>query len=192
MHIPKHFEISDEQKIAAFIEANSFGQLISMHEGSIVSTHMPFLFDKERGVLSGHLARSNPQWQQIQNQRVLVTLQGDHAYVSPSWYESAGVPTWNYQAVHIQGIAESFTDTERLKQMLDTLTEKNESRYPVPWKPDYAASMLHGIVGVEIAIASIQCKFKLSQNRSQQDQENVKAEILSAGHNAMADAMGKA
>ena len=150
---------------------------------------MPFLFDKVRGVLIGHLARSNPQWQQIQNQRVLVTLQGDHAYVSPSWYESAGVPTWNYQAVHIEGIAESFADTERLKRVVDTLTEKNESRYPVPWKPDYAASMLRGIVGVEIDIASVQCKFKLSQNRSPLDQENVKAEIRSAGHNAMADAM---
>jgi len=118
-----------------------------------------------------------------------VTLQGDHAYVSPSWYESAGVPTWNYQAVHIEGIAESFSDTERLKEVVDALTEKHESTYPIPWKPDYAASMLRGIVGVEIAIASVQCKFKLSQNRSPLDQANVKAEIRSAGHNAMADAM---
>lgn len=191
MYIPKHFEIDDEDEINRFIEANSFGQLISKHDTSIVSTHMPFLFNAENGVLTGHLARANPQWQQIEKQKVLVTLQGDHAYVSPSWYESTGVPTWNYQAVHIEGIAESFSDTERLKEVVDALTEKHESNYPIPWKPDYAASMLRGIVGIEIAITSAQCKFKLSQNRSQQDRAHVKERLSDAGHTVLADAMNK-
>jgi transcriptional regulator len=142
-----------------------------MHDAAIVSTHMPFLFDAESRVVVGHLAKANPQWLQIQ--KVLVTLQGEHAYVSPSRYESAGVPTWNYQAVHIEGIAESFTDPEKLKHVVDTLTKQNESGFPAPWEPDYAASMLRGIVGIEIAITSIRCKFKLSQNRSAQDQSSV-------------------
>jgi len=60
MYIPEHFEIDDENEINGFIEANSFGQLISMHDASIVSTHMPFLFDAQNGVLIGHLARANP------------------------------------------------------------------------------------------------------------------------------------
>lgn len=191
MYIPKHFEITDEKLIDEFIEANGFGQLISIHEGSMVSTHMPFLFDARRRVLIGHLARANPQWQQIQSQKVLVTLQGEHAYVSPSWYESAGVPTWNYQAVHIEGMAESFTEPERLKPLVDSLTEQYESSCPTPWKPDYAASMLRGIVGIEIAITSLQCKFKLSQNRSRQDQDAVKERFSDSGHEGLAEAMGK-
>lgn len=191
MYIPKHFEIVDETEIARFIEANSFGQLISMHDAAIVSTHMPFLFESESRVLVGHLAKANPQWRQIQEQKVLVTLQGDHAYVSPSWYESAGVPTWNYQAVHIEGIAQSFTDPEKLKHVVDTLTEQNESSYPIPWEPDYAASMLRGIIGIEISITSIQCKFKVSQNRSLQDQSNVQEQLSHSGHQALADAMNK-
>jgi transcriptional regulator len=83
MYIPKHFEIIDETEIGKFIEANSFGQLISLHDTAIVSTHMPFLFDAGGRVLVGHLAKANPQWQQIQKQKVLVTLQGEHTYVSP-------------------------------------------------------------------------------------------------------------
>ena len=110
MYIPKHFEITDKTEVSKFIKANSFGQLISVIDTAIVSTHVPFLFDAESRVLMCHIAKANPQWQQIQKQKVLVTLQGEHAYVSPNWYESAGVPTWNYQAVHIEGIAESFTD----------------------------------------------------------------------------------
>jgi transcriptional regulator len=191
MYIPKHFEIINEAEISKFIEANSFGQLISLHDSAIISTHMPFLFDAGNRVLIGHLAKANPQWQQIQKQKVLVTLQGDHSYVSPSWYESAGVPTWNYQAVHIEGIAESFTDPGKLKHVVDTLTEQNESGYQNPWKPDYAASMLRGIIGIEITITSIQCKFKLSQNRSAQDQSNVQEQLTHGRHEALADAMNK-
>jgi len=191
MFIPKHFEITDEAEVNRFIEANSFGQLISIHDSAIISTHMPFLFDAGSRLLVGHLARANPQWQQIQKQKVLVTLQGDHSYVSPSWYESAGVPTWNYQAVHIEGTAESFTDPDKLKSVVDTLTAQNESAYPIPWEPDYAASMLRGIVGIEIAITSIQCKFKLSQNRSARDQSNVQEQLAIGGHKSLADAMNK-
>ena len=191
MYIPKHFEIIDETEISKFIKANSFGQLISLHNDAIVSTHVPFLFNAGSRVLLSHLARANPQWQQIQKQKVLVTLQGSHSYVSPSWYESAGVPTWNYQAVHIEGIAESFTDPDKLKIVVDTLTEQNEADYPIPWKPNYAASMLRGIIGIEISITSIQCKFKLSQNRSKQDQSNVQEQHAHSGHSALADAMNK-
>ena len=191
MYIPKHFEISDETEISKFIEANSFGQLISLIDTEIVSTHIPFLFDAESRVLLAHMAKANPQWQQIQEQKVLVTLQGEHAYISPCWYESAGVPTWNYQAVHIRGIAESFTDPKKLKRVVDKLTEQNESGYPDPWQSDYAASMLRGVIGIEISITSIQCKFKLSQNRSVQDQSNVKVQLANRGHEALANEMNK-
>jgi transcriptional regulator len=191
MYIPKHFEITDETEISKFIEANSFGQLISLIDTEIVSTHIPFLFDAESRVLLAHMAKANPQWQQIQEQKVLVTLQGEHAYISPCWYESAGVPTWNYQAVHIRGIAESFTDPKKLKRMVDKLTEQNESGYPDPWQSDYSALMLRGIIGIEISITSIQCKFKLSQNRSVQDQSNVQEQLTDRGHEALANGMNK-
>lgn len=87
--------------------------------------------------------------------------------------------------MHREGIAESFTDPEKLKHVLESLTEQNESGYPNPWEPDYGASMLRGIIGIEIAITSIQCKFKLSQNRSLQEQ------LAYGGHEALADEMNK-
>ncbi|GJM11755.1 MAG: transcriptional regulator [Pseudohongiella sp.] len=189
MYIPKHFEITDETLINKFIEENSFGQLISIQDGALTATHLPFLFDQQRNLLIGHLAKANPQWQQIDDQEVLVTLQGGHAYVSPSWYSSAGVPTWNYQAVHISGIAKSFTDSDKLKQVVDALTTQNEAAYEHPWVPDYAASMLGGIVGIEIEISSKQCKFKLSQNRSETDRTGVKKQLGAGGHETLSGAM---
>lgn len=189
MYIPKHFEIEDREEISRFIESNSFGQLISLQDGSLVSTHLPFLFDADNHKLLAHLARGNPQWQQIDGQNILVTLQGEHAYVSPSWYESTGVPTWNYQSVHIEGVAQRFDDPEKLKFLVDKLTELNEAAYDSPWTPDYAVSMLRGIVGIEIDITSIQCKFKISQNRSDRDQANVRDELEKAGYRSLSNAM---
>ncbi len=191
MYIPKHFEISDANVIDGFIEANSFGQLASLHDGTITASHLPFLYVEQDRKLIGHLARANPQWQQIDGQKVLVVLQGEHAYVSPSWYESKGVPTWNYQAVHIEGMAQAFTDEERLKRLVDSLTAQNEAGYPQPWKPDYAATMLRGIVGIEIAITSVRCKFKVSQNRSKEDQKNVRKKLDLAGHKSLAAAISE-
>lgn len=191
MYIPKHFAINDSEEIAAFIRENSFGQLISLHDGAIVASLIPFVFDSDAGTLIGHLAKVNPQWQQVQDQKVLVSLQGDHAYVSPSWYGSAGVPTWNYQVAQIEGIAESFTDPERLRRLVDRLTEQNESGYSTPWKPDYPANMLTAIVGIAIKIQSIQCKYKISQNRSAADREQVRQQLEAAGHERLADAMEK-
>lgn len=75
--------------------------------------------------------------------------------------------------------------------MVDTLTDQNKSGYPNPWQPDYAASMLRGIMGIEISIISIQCKFKLSQNCSVQDQSNVKQQLANCKHEALANEMNK-
>lgn len=189
MYIPQHFEINDQEKIDEFVDANSFGQLISLHDGEIVASHLPFLYLRQEGKLIAHVARINRQWEQIEGQAVLVSLQGEHAYVSPSWYASAGVPTWNYQSVHIRGSATTFDDPDRLKRLVDTLTAQNESAYSAPWQPDYPASMLRGIVGIEIAISAMQCKFKISQNRSEADRSNVSRQHRLAGFDALAAAM---
>ena len=173
MYIPRHFEITNRSEIDAFIEANAFGQLVSTVGGRLFSTHMPFLLNIDGEHLVGHLARANPHWREIDGQEVLITLQGPHDYISPSWYRSPGVPTWNYQAVHIYGKCRIFEDAKKLKQIVNSLTEKFESAFTEPWQPDYADSMLRGIVGIEVEISEIQCKYKLSQNRSKEDQKRV-------------------
>ena len=191
MYNPDHFEITDKAETFAFIESNAFGQLISTVNGQLFSTHMPFLLDTDHSLLLGHLARANPQWRDIEGQEVMITLQGPHEYISPSWYRSPGVPTWNYQAVHIYGNCLVIEDEAKVKQIVERLTEKFESTFELPWQPDYKASMLRAIVGIEITISDIQCKYKLSQNRSGEDQAGVIQALDVAGSNQVAKAMAK-
>jgi transcriptional regulator len=189
MYVPKHFAVTDQEQVLDFIRANSFGQLISSVADNPFVTHMPFLLSDDNSRLIGHFAKQNPQHLELDNQTVLVTLQGSHDYISPSWYLSSGVPTWNYQAAHIYGTAKVFTDQEKLKLLLDQLTENNEAGFESPWQPDYPASMLNAIVGVEILISDIQAKFKLNQNRSAADTESVATHLEEQGSHQLAKSM---
>jgi transcriptional regulator len=51
--------------------------------------------------------------------------------------------------------------------------------------------MLSAIVGVEFSITDIECKYKLSQNRSEQDQAGVIKHLSAQGSNTLANAILK-
>jgi len=191
MYVPKHFEISDADEIFAFLDANAFGQLISRQDDEIMASHLPFLPAADRERLHCHLARQNPQWQQLEGQRVLITFQGAHDYISPSWYETAGVPTWNYQAVHIYGHCRVFDDAAELAGVVEALSKRYESAFETPWQPQYRDAMLKAIVGVEITIDQVQCKYKLSQNRPTADQQGVVDQLDQLGSKSLASVMRK-
>lgn len=190
MFIPRHFAVDDEAEIDQFIQQNDFGVLISQLDNQPFATHLPF-HRPERNRLQAHLAKANPQWQQLDGQQVLVVLPGNHDYISPTWYKNPGVPTWNYQAVHISGIAKCFTDSDRLLELVKTLSATHEAGRNPAWDGEFNESMLGAIVGVDIAIESIQCKYKLSQNRPIEDRLNVIEKLTEAGNPMLADEMRK-
>ncbi len=189
MYIPKHFHITDRDEIFSFIEHNAFGQIISTVQGRLFSTHIPLLVSDDKQKLFGHFARQNPQSKNINGQEVMITLEGPHGYISPSWYLNPGVPTWNYQAVHIYGICKILPELTAVKTIVDTLSNKYEEAFETYWEPDYNAGMLKHIIGFEIEIKDIQCKYKLSQNRSEQDLNSVIKQLQNRGSKTLADAV---
>lgn len=189
MYLPRHFTITDQQELFSFIRANAFGQLISTVNGRLFSSHIPFLLNEDNSRLLGHLARPNPQLGDIEAQEVLVTLHGAHDYISPNWYQNPGVPTWNYQAVHLYGHCRRVEDEEEMRAIVDSLSAVYETPMPTPWIPDYKASMLRGIVGIEIEITEIQGKYKLSQNRADEDQQQVIRLLRERGSYQLAEQM---
>jgi transcriptional regulator len=182
MYIPKAFYVSDQQVLGEFIERHSFATLVSMVDGKPFATHLPLLLDRMRstyGTLLGHVARANPQWHAFDGQQeALAIFQGPHAYVSPSWYAtSPAVPTWNYTAVHVYGVPRVIDDEHAFADLLDRLIAFYEAGMPTPWPgilpADFRATLMKGIVGFVMDIDRIEGKFKLSQNRSREDQRRV-------------------
>ena len=186
MYIPKHFAETDTQTLQAFMRTHSFATLVTQHDGVPFANHLPLMLDSgvgTHGALLGHMARNNPQWQDFsQGAEVLVMFQGPHAYVSPAWYEPNAlmVPNWNFMAVHTYGKARILSEDE-LVGTLRRLVDENEKAFPKPWKFEPTQTMrermLSAIVGFEISLDRLEGKFKLSQNRSQQDQRNVIAQL---------------
>lgn len=195
MYNPKHFRADDVAQMHDLIRRYSFAILVTQHEGAPFATHLPFLLDERRGpygTLLAHLARPNPQWRDLASgQEALAIFQGPHAYISPSWYGVApSVPTWNYAAVHAYGTARIVDDPAELRTMLARLVDENEARFEQPWRmdlpEDYMDRMMRGVVGFEIAIARLEGKLKMSQNRSADDRRRVVEALEQQGNHASA------
>ena len=195
MYTPKYFEMNDPAELTAFMQHYNFAALVTSHEGELTATHLPFMLDSSRGehgTLIAHLARPNPQWKNFAGgQEALVIFTGPHAYVSPSWYEkpTTNVPTWNYTAVHADGVPRVVEDPEAIYAMLDQLVQAHEGSYEQPWPmqsaEEHVRRLIGGVVGFEMTIARVEGKYKLSQNRSEADQYHV-VEHLSQSSDALA------
>jgi transcriptional regulator len=156
------------------------------------ATHLPVFVSAtdERVVLRGHVAKANPHWRYVEQQPQCLTIfHGPHAYVSASNYITReNVPTWNYGAVHVYGTARTFASPDELQGVLHQLIGTFEPAYAEQWaglSESYRERMLSHIVGIEIAVTKIEAKFKLSQNRTKEEQANVIASLEKAEDTAI-------
>jgi len=190
MYTPKFNQVSDRSILLEAMRAWPFAILIGPDAaGAPTATHLPLVVhdDGEHGLLEGHFALANPHWKALAGRETLVVFSGAHSYVSPALYvERKSVPTWNYIAVHATGVLEIVEDEKddpaaahaRKDALLKNLIAVNEPAYAEQWNElpiAYRISMTSGIVGFRIPIAKIEGKFKVSQNRPEQDRRNVHA-----------------
>jgi len=168
------------------MRANPFAILVSSTDDGPFATHLPLAIHEreDQVILRGHVAKANPHWRYLQEQtRALTIFHGPHAYISPKNYATReNVPTWNYGAVHVYGEARVFSEHAELLTLLHELVPMFEPAYAEQWaslNEEYRRRMLSHIVGFEITVSQIEAKFKLSQNRTKEEQANV-IESLSA------------
>jgi len=203
MYIPTSFREGNRETLLAFMRANSFAIVVSQIEGVPFASHIPVSIE-ERGdaiVLTGHVAKANPHAKAFAPESdapSLIIFAGPHAYVSPSAYEvRESVPTWNYIAVHAVGVPRAirFADApDTISAMIETMIGQYDAAYMAQWRslPDkFRHGMMNGIVCFEMAVAELEGKYKLSQNRSANDQASVMA-MLSASDDSSAQAVGEA
>jgi transcriptional regulator len=179
LYVPAHFAAEDANALIARLARRWAGVFITVDaDETPVGTHMPVLWDAERKIATGHIARANPQWKGGEG-RGLIVLSGAEAYVTPAWYPSKAehgktVPTWNYEAVHLSGRVEWFDEPARLEGVVRDLSALHESARPEPWSISdaprgYIEALLRGIVGVALHVDRVEAKRKLSQNKSEAD-----------------------
>ena len=206
MYLPAHFAMHDPEAMHRIIRAHPLGTLITHTEAGLDANHVPFEFHPAQGahgLLTAHVARANPVWQQCgDGLDVLVVFHGPAAYVSPNWYPSKHethrqVPTWNYEVVHAYGRLTVQDNEKFVRGVVGRLTRHHEASEPKPWKmgeapPDYIQAMLQAIVGIEVAITRLEGKAKLSQNREDRDRLHAAQNLADLGQTSLAQAMRSA
>jgi transcriptional regulator len=182
MYIPQAFGTQNPAALDRLAAYNAFGTLVSQSGGAPLASHLPVLYRRAEGRvrLAGHWARANPQWRDIEGQRVLFILHGPHAYISPRWYlePEKNVPTWNYAVAHLYGRLRLIHDAEELERIVAALAAQYEAGATQPWRfestAESARARLQAIVGFELSADEIQIKIKFNQNHRA---ENIRGAI---------------
>jgi transcriptional regulator len=183
MYTPAYHAFNDIEKMRAHIAAHSLGAWVCHAHGQLIANHIPFVLDAKHGShgrLLAHVSRANPVWRQlIGGAPSVVMFMGPSAYITPSWYPGKRqhgkvVPTWNYVTVHAHGMARAMEDTCWILDVLNRLTDTQESQRTEPWKVSDAPSayidkMLRAVVVIEITIDRVEGRLKVSQDEDEQD-----------------------
>jgi transcriptional regulator len=195
MYEPPLHRQEDISALHQLIEAHPLGLLISHGPSGLLANSLPFLLDASAsrlGTLQVHMARANPQWRDLTPESdVLIVFRGVDHYITPGWYETKRetgkvVPTWNYTMVQARGGPRVIDDAAWLHRQIGALTQRQEAVRPAPWAvtdapATFVEAQVRAIIGVEITIAEIKGKWKVSQNRNAADRAGVIAGLEAEG-----------
>lgn len=180
MYIPKHNAVTEEAPLWELMRQFNFALLITAPDGVPFASAVPFTPLEQERTLTAHVAKANPQWQHFANTEVLVVFQAEHALVSSRWYEKMpNVPTWNYATVHVYGVPRILNEAQTRTQLEALMQQHGHDMTGL--SEQYLTGMQQGIVGFEIQITRLEGKFKLSQNKSQTDQQRVITQLSQQG-----------
>jgi len=202
MYSPNYHIEENQEILHNVMREHGWAILVGSVEGSSFATHLPFMLNDtrgEKGTLISHMAKANPHWQSFAgDQEVLVIFWGPHAYISPSWYEKQpSVPTWNYVTVHAYGTPRLIEDEVAMFAAQKNLVETYEGAegWQLEDQPEkFIKGMLTGIVCFEIEITRLEGKFKMSQNRHDDDLPGIVSGLRQRGQgddNVIADMLEK-
>ena len=176
---------SDDNPLA-FVAAYGFAHIFGATPNGPRVAHAPVLVTPA-GTLMFHLARGNALAQHLDGLTALISVGGPGHYVSPNWYAEPAnnVPTWNYQAVEIEGPVRAL-DMAELETLLHVASATFEPRVGENWtmhkmERPRAEAMMRAITGYELTPAAIRTTLKASQNRSAADAAGVIAALERLG-----------
>lgn len=173
----------------------AFAHVFVVAAGGIAVVHAPVTV-LDANTLHFHVSRRNRALPLLDGARAIATFAGEHGYVSPDWYATAGqVPTWNYVAVEAEGTLSPLSRAALVAQV-DALGAAQEARLaPKPaWTRDKMPEgafekMLGGIAGFALSVTAWRGTAKLSQNKPARDAAGVAAALRGIGRDALAEAV---
>jgi transcriptional regulator len=187
MYIPPKHAVDDDEAWQIVRDAGA-GMLVIPTSNGLASVFVPVVVSEDRRTITSHLARANSWWKAVNDDtEVLALFLTASTYISPSNYPSRQdnpgvVPTWNYVAAEVRGRVTLYEDPTWKLNQVRSQTQQFESGRDPEWRVDdldeqFRVQQLKAIVGIEIAVGSIEGKAKMSQNRPEVDQRSVRENL---------------
>ena len=182
-----HYDVYREEDpdcLVSLVEAFPLGLIVTCSGGKFISSHIPFMVNREcSGALKliGHMDRSNPQIEALEESPVYVVFSGPNSYISPTVYATRQLPTWNYISVHVAGHArveapgsDILDDIGRLARQLEPavggwIFDRSESRI---------RKLSAAIRRVTVVVDHIEGRVKMSQEKGLTDREKAARQLL--------------
>ncbi len=180
MFIPKIFRSNDLDLMREIISRSGFSMVISTKE-KLRATHTMMMLneeDFENPVVEVHMSNANPQAKVLQDgDDVLLDFMGANTYISSSWYNHINASTWDYEAVQIYGKVKVMNH-DQLYKHLDQLTSRYERNQKCPMMvekmgSEFVEKEMKGAFGFFVIPTEIHIAQKLSQNRNDEDYQNI-------------------
>ncbi|MGJ5643515.1 FMN-binding negative transcriptional regulator [Formosa sp. S-31] len=179
---PKIYQEPSKSVMLEVIKHYPLATLISVKEHFPIITHIPLIYDN--GKLIGHIDKFNPQADLLRNGRpVTAIFSGPDCYISPSLFDGSQLPTWNYIKVHIQGKAIAINDALHIKETMVAMTESlehPEHLYRLTMDNTKMEQFINYVVGFEIEITNWEGKFKVSQDKTEGEQQIAKEALIAS------------
>lgn len=189
MFTPKDFVVKDFALIRDFIQTTVLANIVAIKNNEVEICPVPLIWQDnggEYGYLIGHVAKNNPIVHCLNTPCKVIFNHNGH-YISPNWYPSKAqthkeVPTWNYQSVQLFVKPTVYHDKETIKKIISDTTDFFEQQVSTQQMPawsindapsEYIDAMCQALVGFKLKITDFEAKFKLSQNKSEENKSGV-------------------
>ena len=168
------FAMTDVTELRRLIAANPWATLIGHDDTGVTVSHYAVLLDPAREDLTvvAHVGRPDDQILGLGAGELTLVFQGPHGYITPRWYgDVPAVPTWNFAAVHLTGVAEVLDADENLRVLADLVDHFEgaapdpRGMYVLPNEPEFVQRLAAGTVGFRLTPTRVVAKRKLSQNK---------------------------
>lgn len=182
MYPPPHHQTEDQNEMLKVIKHYPLAMVVSVLNGRPLISHLPLIYNDSTGKITGHIDMNNPQVEALHDDKeVSLVFKGPDTYISPSIYTTEQLPTWNYMIVHLKGNVRAISNPEKAKRLLTEMThylEAPDHRYKLELDDTRMGLMINYIHAFEIEITSWEGKFKLSQDKCEQDQINANKQLI--------------
>lgn len=181
MYPPDQHTSLNRELCLDLIRAYPFTTLITAVESKPYTSYLPMILDPtpKGHRLIGHLDKRNPQVAHLENKITLI-FQGPNTYISPEVYANLNrLPTWNYTVVEVTGHISILTEEQTLGSLIalsefmakdtEEVLKKEDTRLP---------HLLPHIVAFSVDIDTMVGRFKLSQDKPEEERNNALQELI--------------